>query len=351
MKRLYSFMLAGLLIAALSACGKQTGTEFSADKAAEQYGQTESVETTEQSAGSETAQTQKDLAGGEEQPQIQEGDNTVTGDISFNFETKTVLLNSGYEMPIYGIGTYSLTGDTCVASVTAALNSGVRLIDTAYMYHNEESVGEAVRNSGIPREEIFVITKLYPNQFADPEAAIEEALAKLDIEYIDMMLLHHPGDGDVEAYLAMEKAVADGKIRSLGLSNWYVEELEEFLPQINITPALVQNEIHPYYQENDVIPYIHDLGIVVQGWYPLGGRGYTAELLGNEVISEIAAAHGKSSAQVILRWNLQKGVVVIPGSSDPDHIQENTELFDFELTEEEMERINALDRGEKHDWY
>lgn len=212
-------------------------------------------------------------------------------------------------------------------------------------------MGEAVRNSGIPREEIFVITKLYPNQFSNPEAAIEEALDKLDIEYIDMMLLHHPGTGDVEAYLAMEKAVEDGKIRSLGLSNWYVEELEEFLPQINITPALVQNEIHPYYQENDVIPYIHSLGIVVQGWYPLGGRGYTAELLGDEVISEIAASHGKSSAQVILRWNLQKGVVVIHGSSNPDHIQENTELFDFELREEEMERIGALDRGEKHDWY
>lgn len=275
----------------------------------------------------------------------------AAGEISFDFETKTVLLNSGYEMPIYGIGTYSLTGDTCVESVTSALNSGVRLIDTAYMYHNEESVGEAVRNSGIPREEIFVITKLYPSQFSDPEAAIEEALEKLDIDYIDMMLLHHPGAGDVEAYLAMEEAAADGKIRSLGLSNWYVEELEEFLPQINITPALVQNEIHPYYQENDVIPYIHGLGIVVQGWYPLGGRGYTAQLLGNEVISEIAAAHGKSAAQVILRWNLQKGVVVIPGSSNPDHIQENTELFDFELTEEEMERINALDRGEKHDWY
>lgn len=270
---------------------------------------------------------------------------------SFDFETKTVLLNSGYEMPIYGIGTYSLTGDTCVESVTSALNSGVRLIDTAYMYHNEESVGEAVRNSGIPREEIFVITKLYPSQFSDPEAAIEEALEKLDIGYIDMMLLHHPGEGDVEAYLAMEEAAADGRIRSLGLSNWYVEELEEFLPQVNITPALVQNEIHPYYQENDVIPYIHSLGIVVQGWYPLGGRGYTAQLLGDEVISEIAAAHGKSSAQVILRWNLQKGVVVIPGSSNPDHIQENTELFDFELTEEEMERIDALDRGEKHDWY
>ncbi len=212
-------------------------------------------------------------------------------------------------------------------------------------------MGEAVRNSGIPREEIFVITKLYPNQFSNPEEAIEEALNKLDIDYIDMMLLHHPGTGDVEAYLAMENAVADGKIRSIGLSNWYIEELEEFLPQVNITPAMVQNEIHPYYQENDVIPYIQSHGIVVQGWYPLGGRGHTAELLGDKVISEIAAAHGKSSAQIILRWNLQKGVVVIPGSSNPDHIKENTELFDFELTVEEMERINSLDRGEKHDWY
>ncbi|MDE7203258.1 MAG: aldo/keto reductase [Lachnospiraceae bacterium] len=344
----------------LSACGIQPGTDSSADKVSEQYVQTESAETTGQaeqkpSAAPESIQaethTENNVANGEEQQQKQDGDNSMAGDISFNFETKTVVLNSGFEMPIYGIGTYSLTGDTCVESVTAALNSGVRLIDTAYMYHNEESVGEAVRNSGVPREEIFVITKLYPNQFSDPETAIEEALDKLDVEYIDMMLLHHPGAGDVEAYLAMEKAVADGKIRSLGLSNWYVEELEEFLPQVNITPALVQNEIHPYYQENDVIPYIQSLGIVVQGWYPLGGRGYTAELLGNQVISEIAQAHGKSSAQVILRWNLQKGVVVIPGSSNPEHIQENTELFDFELTGEEMERINALDRNEKHDWY
>lgn len=269
----------------------------------------------------------------------------------FDFKTKTVTLNSGYQMPINGIGTYSLHDDECVNSITAALSSGVRLIDTAKAYNNEVEVGEAIRNSGIPREEIFVITKLYPDQFANPEAAIDEALNKLDIGYIDMLLLHHPGAGDVEAYKAMEQAVTDGKIRSIGLSNWYVEELNEFLPQINVTPALVQNEIHPYYQENDVIPYIQELGIVVQGWYPLGGRGHTAELLGDSVISEIAAAHGKSSAQVILRWNLQKGVVVIPGSSNPDHIQENTELYDFALTDDEMARMNALDRGEKHDWY
>ncbi len=269
----------------------------------------------------------------------------------FDLDSKTVTLNSGYVMPINGLGTYSLTGDTCVRSVKAALQSGVRLIDTAYMYSNEEEVGRAIRESGVPREEIFVITKLYPNQFSDPETAIEQALKKLDIGYIDMMLLHHPGTNDVKAYKAMEKYVQSGKIRSLGLSNWYVKELGEFLPQVTIKPALVQNEIHPYYQENDVIPYIQSLGITVQGWYPLGGRGHTKELLGDKIISEIAAAHGKSSAQVILRWNLQKGVVVIPGSSNPDHIKENTELYDFELSEDEMNQINALDRNEKHDWY
>ena len=269
----------------------------------------------------------------------------------FDFESRTVMLNSGYEMPIAGLGTYALSDEECYNSVTALLEAGGRLVDTAHIYGNEAAVGRAVRDSDVPREEIFVITKLYPNQFANAEEAIEEALAKLDIEYIDMMLLHHPGENDVEAYKAMEKAVEEGKIRSIGLSNWYVEELTEFLPQVTITPALVQNEIHPYYQENDVIPFIQEKGIVMQGWYPFGGRGHTAELLGDEVISEIAEDHGVTSAQVILRWNLQKGVVVIPGSSNPDHIRENLDLFGFELTDEEMERINALDRGEKHDWY
>ncbi len=186
---------------------------------------------------------------------------------------------------------------------------------------------------------------------AKPEQSIQACLDGLDIGYVDMMLLHHLDRNDVKAYRAMEKFVEDGKIRSLGLSNWYVKELESFLPQVTITPALVQNEIHPYYQENDVVPYIQNLGIVVQGWYPLGGRGHTSELLGDEVISGIAKAHNVSSAQVILRWNLQMGVVVIPGSSNPDHIKENTELYGFELTDAEMAQIIALDRNEKHDWY
>ena len=269
----------------------------------------------------------------------------------FDFKTQTVTLNSGYDMPLNGIGTYSLTGEECYDAITSALNTGVRLIDTAYMYHNEEEVGRAIRDSNIPREDIFVITKIYPTQFDNPEEAIELALEKLDIDYIDMMLLHHPGTNDVKAYKAMEKYAEKGKIRSIGLSNWYVEELKEFLPQIDIMPALVQNEIHPYYQENDVIPYIQDLGIVVQGWYPFGGRGHTSELLNDETIVEIANKHKVSAAQVILRWNLQKGVVVIPGSSNPDHIKENTEIYHFELTSDEMNKINNLDRGEKHDWY
>ena len=273
----------------------------------------------------------------------------------FDFENRTVLLNSGYTMPIMGLGTYALDYDTCVNSVMALIENGGRLIDTAYMYGNEEAVGEGVRRAiaefGVSREEIFVITKIYPNQFSDPESAIEMALEKLDIGYIDMMLLHHPGRNDVEAYLAMEKYVTEGKIRSLGLSNWYIEELTDFLPQVNIMPALVQNEIHPYYQEQEVVPFIQEKGIVVQCWYPLGGRGYTQELLTDETIASIAAAHEISAAQVILRWDLQRGIVVIPGSSNPEHIRENLDLFGFELTSEDMEQIAVLDRDEKHDWY
>ena len=273
-------------------------------------------------------------------------------DSGINGRAPTVTLNSGYEMPILGLGTYSLHGDTVRNSVTAALNHGVRLIDTAYMYGNETEIGEAIRASGIPREEIFVITKIYPGeQFANPEKAVRDALDKLNIGYIDMMLLHHPGANDVQAYKAMEKFVADGKIRSLGLSNWYIEEIDGFVAQVDIMPALVQNEIHIYYQERDVVPYMHDLGIVMQAWYPFGGRGHTGKILNDRTIVDIAAAHGVTSAQVILRWHLQRGVTAIPGSSDPDHIKENISVFHFSLTDDEMARIAALDRNEKHDWY
>ena len=290
------------------------------------------------------------------QAAVQESRNASGNPGGFDLATHTVVLNSGYVMPINGLGTYSLHGEECISAVKAALQCGVRLIDTASAYGNEEEIGQAIRESmeelGIPREEIFVITKIYPgSEMADPDAAIQACLDRLNIGYVDMMLLHHPDPNDVQAYKAMERFVDAGKIRSIGLSNWYVEELEIFLPQVDTLPALVQNEIHPYYQENDVIPYIQSLGITVQGWYPLGGRGHAQALLNDPVILDIAQAHGVSAAQVILRWNLQKGVVVIPGSSNPDHILENTQLYHFELSEEDMQHINALDRNEKHDWY
>ncbi len=338
MRRAFAFLVIVSVVLVATACNTQQSTASV----------TATVQTTEAITSSEeTTMSEQTKDTTEQSIEVKSG--------TFDMVNKKVRLNSGYDMPIMGLGTYSLDRNTCVNSVKALLRNGGRLIDTAYMYGNEEAVGEGVRQAmkeyNIPREEIFVITKIYPSQFDAPEKAIDLALKKLNIGYIDMMLLHHPGTGDADAYKVMEKYVAQGKIRSLGLSNWYVKELTDFLPKVSITPALVQNEIHPYYQEQDVVPFIQEKGIVVQCWYPLGGRGHTSELLNDGTISSIAKAHGVSSAQVILRWDLQRGIVVIPGSSNPDHIKENLDLFGFELSDEEMARINALDRNEKHDWY
>ena len=345
MRKLFSLLFVFLLVFPVTACGQskreESGTAVDA----------ETIPVTDATESAQETKTASDAA----DSGAETGEET-NAKAEFDFETKTVMLNSGYEMPINGLGTYSLHGDECINSVKSALSNGVRLIDTASAYGNEEEIGQAVREAIdegiIQREDIFVMTKIYPgSEMENPEQSIQACLDRLDIGYVDLMLLHHPDPNDVEAYKVMEQFVEEGKIRSIGLSNWYVEELTEFLPQVDTVPALVQNEIHPYYQENDVIPFIQELGIVVQGWYPLGGRGHTGELLGDPVICEIAEAHGVSPAQVILRWNLQKGVVVIPGSSNPNHIRENTELYHFSLTEDEMVRIGALDRDEKHDWY
>lgn len=273
-----------------------------------------------------------------------------------NGNAPTVMLNSGYEMPILGLGTYSLHGDTVKNSVRSAIESGVRLIDTASAYGNETEIGEAIREAiadGIVvREDLFVITKIYPgSEMANPERSVQACLDRLNIGYVDMMLLHHPDSNDVKAYKAMENFVEQGKIRSLGLSNWYIAEIDNFIAQVNIMPALIQNEIHIYYQEQEVVPYMHRLGIVMQAWYPFGGRGHTGKQFADPIITEIATAHNVTSAQVILRWHLQRGVVAIPGSSNPDHIEENISVFHFALTDQQMNAIASLDRGEKHDWY
>lgn len=304
--------------------------------------------------GTHQQTTGNEITGGSD---VNANDTVVSGEGLFDLTTgengkpPVITLSSGYTMPVLGLGTYSLHGDECIDAILSAIKLGYRKFDTATFYGNEEEVGEAIRRSGVPREEFFICTKLYPNEFGHAEEAIEASLARLDIGYVDLMLLHHPGRNDVEAYKAMERAVAAGKIRSLGVSNYYIKEMTEFLPKVSIKPVMTQNEIHPYYQEKEVREFMHRNGIVIEGWYPFGGRGYTKAMFSNETLKEIAEAHGKSPAQVILRWDLQHGVAVIPGSSNPDHQKENISVFDFELTPEEMARIDALDRNEKHDWY
>ena len=222
-----------------------------------------------------------------------------------NGKPPVITLSSGYAMPVLGLGTYSLHGDECIDAILSAIKLGYRKFDTATFYGNEKEVGEAIRRSGLPREKFFICTKLYPNEFGHAKEAIEASLARLGIGYVDLTLLH----------------------------------------------VMTQNEIHPYYQEKEVRGYMHRNGIVIEGWYPFGGRGYTKAMFSNGTVKEIAEAHGKSPAQIILRWDLQHGVTVIPGSSNPAHQKENISVFDFELSPEEMARIGALDRDEKHDWY
>ena len=274
----------------------------------------------------------------------------MTGNV-FDLKSKTVKLNSGYKMPVIGLGTYRLTGNICMEAVKAALKCGYRLIDTASFYENEVNIGKAVENSEISRDKIFITTKLYPSQYADAKREIDGALKKLGVDYIDLMLLHHPGRYDVNAYKIMEKAVEEGKIHSIGLSCYYIRELKEFLPQIDIKPSVVQNEIHPYYQDTEVVKYIQNSDIVVEGWYPLGGRGYTKEMLKNKTLEKIGARYRKTTAQVILRWNLQRNIVAIPGTADYENMKENMDIFYFALTAEDMKEISKLDRNEKHDWY
>lgn len=272
---------------------------------------------------------------------------------SFDLEAGTIMLNSGYEMPVLGIGMFRLSQSEAENSVYWALRDGYRLIDTAKIYGNEEGVGKGIKRAIdeglVKREEIFVTTKMWTDDYDDGAAAIEASLRKLNLDYIDLMILHHSQpENDVDAYKAMEKAVKEGKLKSIGLSNYYEpDDFDRLVKATEITPALLQNETHPYHQSMKMKEHLKQYGTVMESWFPLGGRGNTQRLFEDETISEIAKAHGKTSAQIILRWHLQAGNIAIPGSSNEDHIQENYEIFDFELTDEEMERMTALDKDER----
>ncbi len=256
-----------------------------------------------------------------------------------------VMLNNGVKMPIAGIGTFLLSPDEAEASVLRALEDGYRLIDTANAYMNEKAVGRAMKKSGIAREEIFLETKLWP-AFYEQTDVVEKTLQRLDTEYIDLLLIHQPSGNYIAGYQLMEKAYKEGKVRAIGLSNFTIEQIEEILSICEVKPTILQTELHPYHQEDELKAFLQENDIVAQAWYPLGHGDKT--LLEEPLFAELGKKYHKSSAQIILRWHTQVGNVVIPGSKNPDHIKANVELFDFSLTKEELASIAALNKNVRY---
>ena len=256
-----------------------------------------------------------------------------------------VTLNNGIKMPMAGIGTFLLTPDEAEASVLSALACGYRLIDTANAYVNEKAVGRAMKKSGVSREEIFLETKLWPAFYEQPDA-VEKTLERLDTDYIDLLLIHQPAGNYIAGYKLMEKAYKEGKVKAIGLSNFSQSQIREILDICEVKPVVLQTEVHPYYQEKKLKDYLKKEGIVIQAWYPLG-HGNKA-LLEEPLFQELGKKYGKSSAQIILRWHIQAGNIVIPGSKSPAHIQDNFDLFDFSLTAWEMAQISIMDKNVRY---
>ena len=254
-------------------------------------------------------------------------------------------LNNGVKMPMAGIGTFLLTPDEAEASVLSALACGYRLIDTANAYVNEKAVGRAMKKSGVERKDIFLETKLWPS-FYEQADAVDKTLERLDTDYIDLLLIHQPAGNYVAGYQLMEKAYKEGKVRAIGLSNVTPGQIQEILDLCEVKPAVLQTEVHPYSQEKELKKFLSKEGMVIQAWYPLG-HGDKA-LIQEPLFTELAKKYGKSSAQIILRWHIQDGNIVIPGSKNPDHIKDNFDLFDFSLTEDEMAKIAAMDQQKRY---
>lgn len=258
---------------------------------------------------------------------------------------KYASLNNGVKMSMAGIGTFLLTPDEAEASVVSALQNGYRLIDTANAYVNEKAVGRAMKKSGLQREEIFLETKLWPSFYEQPDA-VEKTLQRLDTDYIDLLLIHQPSGNYIAGYQQMEKAYKAGKVRAIGLSNFNKEQVEEILSACEVKPTVLQTELHPYHQEPELKAFLRENGIVPQAWYPLGHGDKV--LLEEPLFAELGKKYGKSAAQIILRWHMQDGNIVIPGSKNPEHIKANFDLFDFALTDEEMNKIAAMNQNKRY---
>ena len=271
---------------------------------------------------------------------------------------QTLTLNNGVQMPALGLGVFQTPPDETRAAVAAALDLGYRHIDTAAAYGNEREVGEAIRDSGVARDELFVETKIWISDYGYDETlhGFAKSAGKLGVEQIDLLILHQalPSDFNrtLAAYRALEKLLADGKVRAIGVSNFMVDHLRALLDATTVVPAVNQLEIHPYFQQREVQEFDRDHGILNQAWSPIGGITFYrdsghASALEDPVIGSIAAAHRKSPAQVMLRWGLQKGRSVIPKSTRPARIAENLDVFDFDLTPAELATIDTLETSKR----
>jgi diketogulonate reductase-like aldo/keto reductase len=266
-----------------------------------------------------------------------------------------ITLNNGVVMPIIGLGVFQTPPEETTDAVASALEAGYRHIDTAAAYGNEREVGEGIRRSGVPRDEIFIETKVWISDYGYDETlhAFDKSAGKLGVEQIDLLILHQALPGEFEktvgAYRALEKLLAEGKVRAIGVSNFMVEHLTDLLAQTEVVPAVNQIELHPYFQQPEVHAFDTEHGIVTQAWSPIGGitsyRDSEKRSFDEPAILAIGQAYGKSAAQVMLRWHIQKGVQVIPKSTKAERIAENFDVFDFELTADEITRIDALDTG------
>ncbi|MFC8263944.1 aldo/keto reductase [Streptomyces sp. NPDC057291] len=273
---------------------------------------------------------------------------------------QTLTLNNGVEMPALGLGVFQTPPDETMAAVKAALDLGYRHIDTAAAYGNEREVGQAIRDSGVPRADVFIETKIWISDYGYDETlhGFDKSAAKLGVDQIDLLILHQalPSDFDktLAAYRALEKLLADGKVRAIGVSNFMVDHLTTLLDVTSVVPAVNQLEIHPYFQQRAVLDFDNRHGILNQAWSPIGGitfyPGYGEDrrsVLEDPAVTAIAEAHGKSPAQVLLRWGIQQGRSVIPKSTKRHRIAENIDVFDFALTADELKALDALETGRR----
>lgn len=255
---------------------------------------------------------------------------------------ETFTLNNGVKMPVIGIGTFLMDPDHAEQAVYDALNSGYRMIDTANGYINEKAVGRGMKKSGVDRKDIFLSTKLWPSVYEDPNA-VDDTLRRLGTDYVDLLFIHQPSGNWEAGYRQLEKALKDGKARAIGISNFHDEKLAKLLEVSEVKPQVMQYENHPYYTADDVRKALAPFNVRFMAWYPLGHGDKSLQR--EPVFTELGRKYGKSPAQVILRWHVQFGNVVIPGSTNPDHIRANADIFDFTLTDEEMDEIAKIKKN------